>query len=97
MSLNLATGGHKVKNKIDAHLGERMAQARKQAGLSYQAVAEHLEMPVSAYLAIEQGERRVNALLLARISRLFGLPIGWFYQGLPGQDSFARPIKGSSV
>lgn len=83
-----------MTSMIDAHLGKRIAQARQDAGTLAHAVAEQLDLPVSTYHGIERGERRVSALDLARISRLFGLPIGWFYQGLPGQSAFDRSAKG---
>lgn len=82
---------------IDNHLGKRIAEARQRAGMIARAVAEELELPLSTYQAMERGERRISALVMAKVSRIYGLPVGWFYQGLPGQSSFDRSVKGSSI
>ena len=82
---------------IDHHLGERIAEARQQAGMVVSEMAELLDVPISTYQAMEQGEHRISAFVLARLARFYGLPIGWFYQGLPGQSHFDQVPKGSSV
>lgn len=86
-----------MTNTIDEHLGNRIAIARRDADMEAEAAAIRLEMSTTAYQALERGERRVSALMLARVSRLYGRPIGWFYEGLPGQSGFTRPAQGSSV
>lgn len=82
---------------IDKHLGMRIAQARSDSGVSPDAVAAALEVSVADYDALERGEQRVSAFVLANVSRLFGRSISWFYEGLPGQAVFNRGAKPSSV
>ncbi|MEM9570352.1 MAG: helix-turn-helix transcriptional regulator [Pseudomonadota bacterium] len=82
---------------IDKHLGMRIAQARSDSGVSLDEVAAALEVSVAEYAALERGEQRVSAFVLANISRLFGRSISWFYEGLPGQSVFKRGAKPSSV
>lgn len=82
---------------IDKHLGMRIAQARSDSGISPDAVAAALELSVADYGALERGEQRVSAFVLANLSRLFGRSISWYYEGLPGQSVFNRDAKPSSV
>ncbi|MEO1554203.1 MAG: helix-turn-helix transcriptional regulator [Pseudomonadota bacterium] len=86
-----------MNSTIDGHLGQRIAEARERVGMLAPAAADELGLSVSAYQALERGERRVSALILSKISRLYGLPIGWFYEGLPGQSAFAHSAKPSSI
>ena len=89
--------GRVVLEKIDKHLGMRIAQARSEAGLSLEAAAAAIDLTDPAYAALEQGDQRVSAFVLANLSRLFGRTIGWFYEGLPGQSAFVGAPKSSSV
>ena len=82
---------------IDEHLGRRIATARQSADMDAAATAAALELSVADYRALERGERRVSALIVARIARLYSLPIGWFYDGLPGQSAFIQVAKSRSI
>ena len=75
----------------------RIAQARSEAGLSLEVAAAALDLTEQAFAALEQGDQRVSAVVLANLSRLFGHTIGWFYEGLPGQSAFDSATKSSSV
>ena len=75
---------------IDQHLGQRLAEARQSSGVSATAAAEAIEKSGLEYAAIERGEVRIRAIFLARLGRLFGRPVSWFYRGLPGQEVFEK-------
>lgn len=59
-------------------LAERLREAREAAGLSQGDVAQKLSMPRPAISQIENGHRRVEALELARLAKLYGRPLGFF-------------------
>lgn len=59
-------------------LAERLREAREAAGLSQEDVAQKLSMPRPAISQIENGHRRVEALELARLAKLYGRPLGFF-------------------
>ncbi len=59
-------------------LGERLRLAREEAGLSQEQVAQHLNLPRPAISLIERGQRRVEALELARLAKLFKRPLSHF-------------------
>lgn len=73
---------------IDQHIGKRLTEAREASGTSIEDAASALEISADGYSAMENGKTRINALSLAKLSRLFGYSISWFYLGLPGQTVF---------
>lgn len=56
-------------------LAERIARARERAGLSQLEVARRLDLPRSAISKMENGEQRVESLVLAQMARLYGVPV----------------------
>ncbi len=56
-------------------LATRIAEARERAGVSQLEVAERLDLPRSAISKMENGEQRVESLVLAAMARLYGVPI----------------------
>lgn len=59
-------------------LGERLRIAREYVGLKQEDVARHLAIPRSALSHIEAGQRKVDALELARMAKLYQRPVNWF-------------------
>ena len=61
----------------DAHffkaLGARIAELRREQGLSQQAVADELGIAQQTYAHYEVGRARLPASLLPQLSRLFGV------------------------
>jgi transcriptional regulator with XRE-family HTH domain len=57
---------------------DRLRAARKQAGLTQAEVASRLGRPQSFVSKSESGERRVDAVELARFARLYGRRVGFF-------------------
>ena len=56
----------------------RLREAREAARLTQTEVAEALGLPQSFVSKSETGERRVDALELARFAALYGRPLAWF-------------------
>ncbi len=52
-------------------LGARLKEAREYRGFSQEEVARHLGLPRSAISLIESGSRRVGALELRRLAKLY--------------------------
>ena len=61
------------------HLGQRLRLAREQARLSQTEAAATLGVTPAALNQYEAGKRRVDALLLDRLSRLYGVPLRFFF------------------
>jgi transcriptional regulator with XRE-family HTH domain len=72
-------------------LGERLRDARKYLGLNQEDVAAYLKVPRTALVDIESGQRRVEALELTRLAKLYKQPIGFF----TGEDAAAATLPAS--
>jgi transcriptional regulator with XRE-family HTH domain len=59
-------------------LGERLRVAREYVGLKQEEVAKQLRIPRSALSNIEAGQRKVDALELTRLAKLYQRPVTWF-------------------
>jgi len=59
-------------------LGDRLREARKYLGLKQDEVAGYLKIPRTALTDIESGQRRVEAIELARLAKLYRQPVGYF-------------------
>jgi transcriptional regulator with XRE-family HTH domain len=59
-------------------LGDRLREARKYLGLKQEEVATYLKIPRTALSDIESGQRRVEAIELARLAKLYRQPVGYF-------------------
>src|SRR5258708_2294232 len=72
-------------------LGERLREARKYLGLNQEEVAEYLKIPRTALVDIESGQRRVEAIELTRLAKLYRQPIGYF----TGEDAATAALPPS--
>lgn len=59
-------------------LGDRLREARKYLGLKQEEVANYLKLPRTALTDIESGQRKVEALELTRLARLYRQSVGYF-------------------
>lgn len=59
-------------------LGERLREARKYLGLKQEDVATYLKIPRTALGDIESGQRRVEAIELTRLAKLYKQPVSYF-------------------
>ncbi len=59
-------------------LGERLREARKYLGLKQEEVATYLKIPRTALSDIESGQRRVEAIELTRLAKLYRQPVAYF-------------------
>src|ERR1700722_3838375 len=77
-------------------LGERLREAREYVGLKQEDVAKTLGIPRSALSNIEAGTRKVDAIELARLAKLYQRPVA----GFTGEDASAAtelPEEGAHV
>ncbi|MBD2303963.1 ImmA/IrrE family metallo-endopeptidase [Chroococcidiopsis sp. FACHB-1243] len=63
-----------------AELGRRIRQAREEAALPQDVVAQHLGLPRSAISLIESGKRKLDSLELRNFSHLVGKSIDFFLE-----------------
>ena len=70
-------------------LGERLKEAREYVGLKQEDVAKKLGIPRSALSNIEAGSRKVDAIELSQLAKLYQRPVAWF----TGEDFNSTPNK----
>lgn len=59
-------------------LGDRLREARKYLGLKQEEVAAYLKIHRTALTDIENGQRRVEAIELTRLAKLYRQPVAYF-------------------
>ena len=69
-------------------LGERLRDARKYLGLKQEEVAVYLKIQRTALSDIESGQRRVEALELTRLAKLYQQSVSYF----TGEDAAAAAL-----
>ena len=76
-----------------AVLAQRLRDARRQAGLTQEVVAEGLGIPRTSVVAIERGERRVQPAELVRLSELYGRQVHELLRAPVGVHDFAAQFR----
>jgi transcriptional regulator with XRE-family HTH domain len=76
-----------MSEEVRKQLGERLREAREYLGLSQEEVAQHLGLPRPAVSQIENGNRRVEAIELARLAKLYQRSVSYF----TGDESADEP------
>ena len=66
----------------DSQSAQRIAALRAEAGSSTAAIAHDLRISEADYDAIEQGQSRASALILARLSIHHGVPLASFFDSI---------------
>ena len=74
-------------------LSARLKEAREYCGFSQEEVARHLSVPRTAISHIENGSRRVSALELPRLAKLYQTSM----ESLTGQDQESPEPEPESV
>lgn len=82
-------------------MAARLREAREYLGMSQEEVATALELSRPAVTNIESGARKVEAVELERLARLYGRPVEFFLRGeqpqLDAKVAFAaRALQGLS-
>lgn len=67
-----------MSDEARRQLAERLRHAREYLGLSQEEVAQHVGMPRPAVSQIEHGNRRVDAIELAKFAKLYQRPVSFF-------------------
>ena len=59
-------------------LGEKLREARRYMGLTQDEVAQYLKLQRSALSEVEAGSRKVDAIELSRLAKLYRQPVDYF-------------------
>lgn len=75
----------------------RLKKARLESRLKQAQVARYLQLPVSAVSAFESGQRKLDALELFMLSRLYQKPLEWFFEDGRPSSSLTAPPNGKTA
>lgn len=76
-----------VAGPFDIHLGQRIRLRRTLMGLSQEKLGEALGLTFQQVQKYERGANRVSASRLRDLARVMNVPIGFFYDDVPGSLS----------
>ena len=74
----------KLPNPIDVHVGSRVRMRRMLVGMSQEKLGDSLGLTFQQVQKYEKGANRIGASRLFQISRVLGVPVSFFYEGLTG-------------
>ena len=75
----------KQANPIDGQVGNRVRLRRMLIGMSQERLGELLGLTFQQVQKYEKGVNRIGAGRLFEVSRILGVPIDYFYEGVSGQ------------
>src|SRR6185437_9574275 len=85
----------KQANPIDVQVGNRVRIRRMLIGMSQERLGDLLGLTFQQVQKYEKGVNRIGAGRLFEVSRILGVPIDFFYEGvgeqLAGQRGMAEP------
>jgi transcriptional regulator with XRE-family HTH domain len=68
--------------RVDAYVGERLRSCRTLAGLSQTQLGEGIGVTFQQVQKYENGANRISAGTLYALSRVLGVPVSYFFEGL---------------
>lgn len=75
----------------DVHVGQRIAELRKRASLTQKRVAQSFGMSAAQLQKYEKGTNRISAIHLETFSRMVGVPVEHFFDGMERNDDVRPP------
>jgi transcriptional regulator with XRE-family HTH domain len=87
----------KKPNPIDIHVGGRVRLKRMMLGMSQEKLGDQLGITFQQIQKYEKGTNRVGASRLQNIATVLSVPVGFFFDGAPGNSpSSAADAKSGS-
>src|ERR1700704_5686768 len=77
----------KQPNPIDIHVGSRVRLRRMMLGMSQEKLGESLGITFQQIQKYEKGTNRVGASRLQNISTILTVPVSFFFDDAPGEQS----------
>ncbi len=73
-------------NYIDVHVGSRIRMRRQLINMSQEKLGELLGITFQQVQKYEKGANRISASRLFYSAKTLGVPVQFFFEGLPGND-----------
>lgn len=82
----------KKPNPIDAHVGSRVRLRRMLLGMSQERLGDSMGLTFQQVQKYEKGANRIGASRLFHISKILGVPVGFFFEEAPNiEENAATP------
>lgn len=95
MSLDRSRRKTGEAHPVDVYVGARMKQRRIELGMSQEKLGNELNLTFQQVQKYERGANRVGASRLHELSQALEVPVGYFFEGMPGDVSHGEPIQGT--
>jgi transcriptional regulator with XRE-family HTH domain len=86
-----------TRNPIDESVGAQIQHRRRVLGISESLLAEALGLTLSEYQKCENGERRVGAEGLLKLSALLSVSPSFFFEGSPVNVAISKVRGGPTL
>jgi transcriptional regulator with XRE-family HTH domain len=86
----------KKPNPIDIHVGSRIRLRRTMLGMSQEKLGESLGITFQQIQKYEKGTNRVGASRLQNISSILNVPVSFFFEDAPGEQSGSSGVTEAS-
>ena len=83
-----------MKNAVDHHVGQRIRHQRLLRGMTQQQLAHRVGVRFQQIQKYETGTNRVSASRLWARADVLGVPVSFFFAGLPAPDGAAGGTAG---
>jgi transcriptional regulator with XRE-family HTH domain len=77
----------KKPNPTDVHVGSRIRLRRNMLGMSQEKLGENLGITFQQIQKYEKGTNRVGASRLQAIADVLSVPVAFFFEDLPGEET----------
>jgi transcriptional regulator with XRE-family HTH domain len=87
----------KSPDQIDVLVGARLRFRRMMVGMSQEALGDALGVTFQQIQKYEKGHNRIGAGRLFQISRVLGVPVGYFFEDAPPAERAAAAAGGEGA
>lgn len=78
---------------VDEHVGNRVRLRRVELGMSQQELSHLIGITFQQLQKNERGVNRLSASRMYEAARVLDVPVGYFFEGISGAKSLARPVQ----
>ncbi len=86
--------GTGIPNPVDVHVGARLRQRRTLLGMNQTNVGDALGLTFQQVQKYENGKNRISASRLFNLSRVFDVPVEYFFDDMPTAVAANSPTLG---
>ena len=86
--------GTGIPNPIDVHVGARVRQRRTLLGMNQTKLGDAIGLTYQQVQKYENGANRISASRLFDLSRMFEVPVEYFFDDMPTAVAASTPAQG---